>query len=125
LIAFYSRKPPYDRYKSGSSKKPQRPVNAERIRKFIIQLFVRDDGDGVDWSSPIIAGALFKLAFYAIDRMPNGQRRYKLLYRVEEVAYDRLKVFGPEIYVEAGPPPPPPPPDWSEGPEAHFSDVVQ
>jgi hypothetical protein len=121
-------KPPYGD-KPPSPKKPQRPVNAddaaERIRKFIIQLFVRDDGDGVDWSSPIIAGALFKLAFYAIDRMPNGQRRYRLLYRVEEVAYDRLKVFGPEIYVEAGPPPSPPPPDYSVGPEAHWSDVVQ
>ena len=122
-------KPPYSRYKSRSPKKPERPANAhdaaESIRKFIIQLFVRDDGDGVDWSSPIIAGALFKLAFYAIDRMPNGQRRYSLIYRVEEVAYDRLKVFGPEIYVEGGPPPSAPPPDGLEGPEAHFSDAVQ
>ena len=101
------------------------PDAVERIRKFVIQLFMRDDGEGVDWSSPIIAGALFKLAFYAIDRMPGGQRRYSLLYRVEECAYDRLTVCGTEIYVEAGPPPSPPPPDWSEGPEAHFSDVVQ
>ena len=33
---------------------PQRPANAddaaESIRKFIIQLFMREDGDGVDWS---------------------------------------------------------------------------
>jgi hypothetical protein len=120
---------PYGPRKSRSPKKPQRPANAddaaESIRKFIIQLFVREDGDGVDWSSPIIAGALFKLAFYAIDRMPGGQRRYRLLYRVEECAYDRLKVFGPEIYVEGGPPPSAPPPDGLEGPEAHFSDVVQ
>ena len=59
-------------------KETRRPANAddaaERIRKFVVQLFMRDDGDGVDWSSPIIAEALFKLAFYAIDRMPGGQR---------------------------------------------------
>ena len=45
-------------------KKSQRPASVEdaveRIRKFVVQLFMRDDGEGVDWSSPIIAEALLK-----------------------------------------------------------------
>ena len=56
-------------------KKSRRPASVaeavERIRKFVVQLFMRDDGEGVDWSSPMIAAALFRLAFYAIDRMPR------------------------------------------------------
>jgi hypothetical protein len=120
-------KPPYGRYKSRSPKKSRRPETVpeaiERIREFVLQLFIRDDGEGVDWS--MIAAALFRLAFYAVDRMPGGQRRYSLLYRVEEGALNRITVRGTETYVEAGPPSSPPPPDWSEGPEAHWSDAVQ
>jgi hypothetical protein len=72
----------------------------------------------------MIAAALFRLAFYAVDRMPGGERRYSLLYRVEEGALGRITVRGTETYVEAGPPPRPP--VWEpEGPEPHWSDAVQ
>ena len=119
-------KPP--RYKSRSASKSRRPASVdeavERIRKFVVQLFMRDDGEGVDWSSPIIAEALLKLAFHALDRVPDSRRVYKLLRRVEMGVYNRLTVLVTEPYVDAGPAPFAPLPEL-EGPEAHFSDVVQ
>jgi hypothetical protein len=121
-------KPPYGR-KTRSAPKSKRPASVdeavERIRKFVIQLFVRDDGDGVDWSSPMIAEALLKLGFHALDRMPRDRRRYALLRRMEIGVCNRLSVLVTETYTESGPPPPPPPPYPLEGPEAHFSDAVQ
>ena len=51
--------------KSRSATKSKRPASVEdaveRIRKFVVELFMRDDGEGVDWSSPMIAEALLKL----------------------------------------------------------------
>src|SRR5271157_984850 len=119
---------PYGPRKSRSAPKSKRPASVEdaveRIRKFVVQLFMRDDGEGVDWSSPIIAEALLKLAFQAIDRIPGGQRRYSLLRRIEMGVYNRMTVLVTESYAEAGPPPIAP--VWElEGPEAHFSDAVQ
>jgi hypothetical protein len=120
-------KPPYGR-KTRSAPKPRRPASVEdaveRIRKFVVQLFMRDDGEGVDWSSPMICEALFKLAFYAIDRIPGGQRRYSLLRRIEMGTYNRMTVLVTESYAESGPPPFAPIYPL-EGPEAHFSDAVQ
>jgi hypothetical protein len=118
---------PYRPRKSRSAKKSRRPASVEdavvRIRTFVVQLFMRDDGDGVDWSSPIIAEALLKLAFYAIDRVPRGPRVYSLLRRIEMGVYNRMTVLVTESYAEA---PPPFAPVWElEGPEAHFSDVAQ
>jgi hypothetical protein len=112
--------------KSRSATKPKRPASVEdaveRIRKFVVHLFVRDDGDGVDWSSPIIAEALLKFGFQALDRLPRDHRRYALLRRVEMGVYNRMTVLVTESYVEAGPAPSAPPPYAFEGPEAHFSD---
>ncbi len=117
-------KPP--RYKSRSASKSRRPVTAddaaERVKKFVVQLFIRDDGLAVDWS--IIAEALLKAAFHALDRMSDSRRVYKLLRRVEMGVYDRLTALATEPYVDAGPAPFAPLPDL-EGPQAHFSDVVQ
>ena len=75
----------------------------ERIRKFVVQLFMRDDGEGVDWSSPIIAEALLKLAFQAIDRVPRGPRVYSLLRRIEMGVYNRMTVLVTESYAECRP----------------------
>jgi hypothetical protein len=111
--------------KSRSATKSKRPASVEdaveRIRKFVVQLFVRDDGDGVDWSTPIIAEALLKLGFHALDRMPRDSRRYALLRRAEMGVYNRITILVTESYEEAGPVPSAPPPDAFEGP-AHFSD---
>jgi hypothetical protein len=112
--------------KSRSATKSKRPASVEdaveRIRKFVVQLFVRDDGEGVDWSSPMIAEALLKLGFHALDRMPRDCRRYALLRRVEMGVYNRMTVLVTESYVEAGLAPCAPPPDSLEGPQRHFSD---
>jgi hypothetical protein len=119
-------KPPYGR-KTRSAPKPRRPASVdeavERIRKFVVQLFMRDDGEGVDWS--IIAEALLKAGFHALDRMPRDRRVYTLLRRVEIGATNRLSILVFETYTETGPPPPPPPPYPLEGPEAHFGDMAQ
>jgi hypothetical protein len=60
-----------------------------------------------------------------LDRLPRDHRRYALLRRIEMGVYDRMTVLVTEsCYAEAGPPPFAP--VWGlEGPEAHFSDVVQ
>jgi hypothetical protein len=111
--------------KGRSATKSKRPASVEdaveRIRKFVVELFMRADGEGVDWSSPMIAEALLKLGFHALDRMPRDSRRYALLRRVEMGVYNRMTVLVTESYVEAGPAPFAPPPDSLEGP-AHFSD---
>jgi hypothetical protein len=121
-------KKPYGQYKSRPAKKPRRPASVEdaveRIRKFVVELFVRDDGEGVDWSSPTICEAVLKVGFYALDRMPRGPRRYALLRRIEMGVYNRMTVLVTESYAEAGAPPFAPVYPL-EGPEAHFSDVVQ
>jgi hypothetical protein len=114
--------------KGRSATKSKRPASVEdaveRIRKFVVQLFMRDDGDGVDWSSPMICEAVLKVGFHALDRMPRGPRRYALLRRIEMGVYNRITMLVTESYAEAGPPPSAP--VWElEGPEAHFSDAVQ
>jgi hypothetical protein len=68
---------------------------------------MRDDGEGVDWS--IIAEALLKAGFHALDRMPRDRRVYTLLRRVEIGATNRLSILVFETYTETGPPPPRPP----------------
>jgi hypothetical protein len=122
-------KPPYGQYKSRPAKKPRRPASVEdaveRIRKFVVQLFMRDDGDGVDWDNPMICEAVLKVGFHVFDRLPRGPRRYALLRRIEMGVYNRMTVLVTESYTETGPAPSAPPPYSLEGPEAHFSDVVQ
>jgi hypothetical protein len=100
---------PYGPRKSRSAPKSKRPASVEdaveRIRKFVVQLFMRDDGEAVDWSSPIIAEALPKVGFHALDRLPRDRRRGALLRRMEMGVYNRMTVLVTETYVEAGPAP--------------------
>ena len=73
----------------------------------------------------MICEAVLKVGFYVLDRLPRDHCRYALLRRIEMGVYNRMTVLVTEsYYAEAGPQPFAP--VWElEGPEAHFSDVVQ
>ena len=75
-----------------SAKTPKKPADAEAgalfVRKFAIKLFDRDEGEAANW--PLIADTLFKAAFDALDRSPDGASRTALLRRVHAGSYDRL-----------------------------------
>ena len=121
-------KPPYGRHKSRSANETPTPGKRGGRGRAHPEIrcptvYARRRG-GVDWSSPIIAEALLRLAFHAIDRMPRGPRVYSLLRRIEMGVYNRMTVLVTESYAESGPPPFAP--VWElEGPEAHFGDVAQ
>ena len=70
----------------------QKPADAESgaaaVRKFVIDLFDRKDGKAADW--PLLADALFRAAFAALDEAPGDPRRESLLRRVHAGAYNRL-----------------------------------
>src|SRR5437588_142320 len=61
---------------------------AAYVRKFMLELFDRKDGEAADWS--LIARTLFVAAFDAADRLPRDNARHALLRRVHEGAYNRL-----------------------------------
>lgn len=63
-------------------------TGAGLVRKFMIDLYDREDGRAVDW--PLIADALFRAAFDTLDEAPDDPRRAHLLRRVHEGAYNRL-----------------------------------
>ncbi len=80
--------------RSTAARTPKKPADAEAgaalVRKFAIKLFDRDEGEAANW--PLIADTLFKAAFDAIDRAPDGASRAALLRRVNAGSYDRLAV---------------------------------
>lgn len=75
-----------------TSRPIQKPADAEggaaAVRKFVIDLFDREDGKAADW--PLIADALFRTAFGALDEAPHDPRTEKLLRRVHAGSYNRL-----------------------------------
>ncbi len=58
------------------------------MRKFMVDLFDREDGRAADW--PLIADALLRAAFSVLDEIPNDRRTESLLRRVHAGAYNRL-----------------------------------
>ena len=72
----------------------------------------------------MICEAVLKVGFYVLDRLPRDHRRYALLRRIEMGVYTRMTMLVTESYAESAPPPFAPVYPL-EGPEAHFSDVVQ
>ena len=70
---------------------PPRPpadtaAGAVLVRQFVVRLFDRQDGEGVNWQ--MIGETLFKAAFDVLDRLPEDQRQ-ALARRVHAGAYDR------------------------------------
>jgi hypothetical protein len=61
-------------------------TGAPLVRQFVVKLFDRQDGEGVNWR--VIAETLFKAAFDVLDRLPEDQRQ-TLARRVYTGAYDR------------------------------------
>jgi hypothetical protein len=61
---------------------------AAYVRKFMLELFDRKDGEAADW--PLIARTLFVAAFDVADRLPKDNARHALLRRVHEGSYNRL-----------------------------------
>ncbi|WP_374309936.1 hypothetical protein [Methylocella sp.] len=55
---------------------------------YAIKLFDREDGRAADW--PLLADALFRAAFKALDEIPGDPRAESLLRRVHAGAYNRL-----------------------------------
>jgi hypothetical protein len=70
---------------------PQPPANAAegaaRVRGLVMKLFDRQDGNGANWR--LCAESLFRVAFEALDRLPDDQKK-RLASRVHASAYDRL-----------------------------------
>jgi hypothetical protein len=59
---------------------------AARVRGLVMKLFDKGDGDGANWR--LCAESLFRVAFEALDRLPDDQRK-ALARRVHEGSYDR------------------------------------
>jgi hypothetical protein len=71
--------------------KPAPPASAAdavpHIRKFMIGLFDREDGEAADWK--LITNALFKTAFILLDGLPDAPRQ-AVARRVHELSYEAL-----------------------------------
>ncbi len=71
---------------------PKKPADAAagapHVRKFMIQLFDREDGKAADW--PLIAETLLAVAFDALDQSPHDPRVLTLLRRISAGSYNRL-----------------------------------
>jgi DNA-directed RNA polymerase specialized sigma24 family protein len=76
--------------KTAVARLPSPPADATAgaalVRQFVVALFDRRDGNGVNWR--VIAETLFKAAFDVLDRLPDDQRQ-ALARRVYTGAYDR------------------------------------
>ena len=70
---------------------PQPPANAAEgaacVRGLVMKLFDKGDGEGANWR--LCAESLFRVAFDALDRLPDDQKK-ALAGRVHAGAYDRL-----------------------------------
>ena len=77
--------------KRSTAPPPQPPANAAegaaRVRGLVMKLFDRGDGDGANWK--LCAESLFRVAFEALDRLPDDQKK-ALARRIHAAAYDRL-----------------------------------
>jgi hypothetical protein len=111
--------------KRGTQRAPKKPTDAKSaalfVRKFMLALFHRDDGQAADWT--IIAETLLLEAFHALDQMPHSPRVRSLLRRVDGGVYVRLTAIPCDLYTDAGPMPAAPLSDF-EGLQHHFSDEV-
>ena len=65
---------------------PSAAEGAARVRQFVVKLFDRQDGQGVDWH--MIDEILFRAAFDVLDRLPEDEKR-AVARRVYTSAYDR------------------------------------
>lgn len=82
-----ARKRPY--VSRGTAPKPaDAESGAAAVRKYMIDLFDREDGRAADW--PLIADTLLRAAFAALDEVPGNATAESLLRRVHEGAYNRL-----------------------------------
>jgi hypothetical protein len=57
------------------------------LHGLVMKLFDRQDGDGANWR--LCAESLFRVAFEALDRLPDDQKK-AVAGRVRAGAYDRL-----------------------------------
>ncbi len=57
------------------------------MRGLVMKLFDKGDGEGANWR--LCAESLFRVAFDALDRLPDDQKK-TLARRVHAGAYDRL-----------------------------------
>src|SRR5438309_11568656 len=77
--------------KRSTAPPPQPPANAAEgaagVRGLVMKLFDRQDGDGANWR--LCAESLFRVAFEALDRLPDDQKK-ALAGRVHAGAYDRV-----------------------------------
>ena len=62
------------------------------VRRYLIDLYDRRDGEAADWQ--LIAETAFKVGLDAIDAAPRRQRRIDTLNRLHAAAYDRLARCG-------------------------------
>ena len=58
------------------------------VRQFVVELYDRRDGTGVDWR--MIADTLFKAAFQVLDRVADDPQKKAIACRVHAGAYRRM-----------------------------------
>jgi hypothetical protein len=63
-------------------------TGAPFVRKFMLKLFDREDGQAANW--PLIAETLFLEAFHAVDQLPQNDRVRSILSRVHDGSYARM-----------------------------------
>jgi hypothetical protein len=61
-------------------------AGAVLVRQFVVKLFDRRDGEGVNWK--LVAETLFKVAFDVLDRLPQDDK-LTMARRVHAGAYER------------------------------------
>ena len=60
---------------------------ADAVRRFVVKLYDRQDGQGVDWR--VIGDVLFRASFDVLDKLPDEVCR-SVARRVHEGSYDRV-----------------------------------
>ena len=58
------------------------------VRQFVVELYDRRDGTGVDWR--MVADTLFKAAFQVLDQVPDDAQKKAIAGRVHASAYRRM-----------------------------------
>lgn len=62
-------------------------AGAAHVRDFVVKLYDRQDGQGVDWK--LIADTLFRASFEVLDKLPDDACR-TVARRVHEGSYGRM-----------------------------------
>lgn len=80
------------KYRRPASTPPRKPENAAElaalVQRYAVKQLDKGDGEAADW--PMIAEAMLKVAFDALDKRPDDPRTISLMRRVHSGAENRI-----------------------------------